>query len=107
MWWSTRPAHWSPAHREVRAEGGVLVAVRVATKGAILVGFAAPTATAPEAVTAVAVAEEVIDRFLDYEPVPASRRGFLALPEKARSKIGLGSKRSSLATTPICQGITR
>ncbi len=42
-----------------------------------------------------------------YSLAPAPRRGFLARPEKAWSKIGFGNIRSSFATTPICQGITR
>jgi hypothetical protein len=43
---------------------------------------------------------------IDQGHYRSSPRGFLPLRAKIASNTGLGSRRMSLATTPICQGIT-
>jgi hypothetical protein len=43
---------------------------------------------------------------VDQRHYKSSPRGFLPLRAKIASNTGLGSRRMSLATTPICQGIT-
>ena len=77
-----------------------------ALQSAALAGLAAGLATGPAAAqTTVRVAYMKIPPLVPLLLPP--RRGLRPRPAASRSNQGLGRARMSLATTPICQGITR
>lgn len=123
-WLSTKPVRWNPVLLALVAAASAAVAVAATVVVAALAAAAVVvTAVVVAVVTAVAVAATKhlllgSDFGLTtkgpsgpfcfcYVVQTLLLRGLRGRPAKALSNRALGSRRSTLATTPICQGITR
>jgi len=123
--WLMKPVRWNPVLPAQVAAASVVAAAVAAT--VVVVPAAAAVVTAVVVVVVAAVTAVVVAAtkhllfetgfgltnkgpsgpFCFWRATQSLLRGLRGRPAKALSNRALGSRRSNLATTPICHGITR